>query len=260
MITIKTQNDIAALREGGKRHARILKRLVQTVAPGVSSRELNSLAEKLILEGGDLPSFLNYTPEGAPRPYPAALCVSVNNEVVHGIPNEQEKIFAEGDIVSLDLGVTHHGMITDAAVTVPVGRVSPLLNKLIDVTKHALEEGISAAHGGAYVGDIGFAISQAVKGSGFSVVEALAGHGVGYRVHEEPFIPNVGRKEEGPILKPGMVIAIEPIVNAGLPDISFDERDGYTARTIDGKPSAHFEHTVLITEGAPEVLTRLSLP
>lgn len=256
MITIKTQEEIALLREGGRRHAWILQQLKDAVAPGVSTKELNDLAVKLIREGGDTPSFLGYTPAGAFRPYPAALCVSINNEVVHGVPNEQPKILKEGDIVSLDLGVTHTGMITDAAITVPVGTITPIASDLIQVTTAALEAGIAAASAGRYVGDIGYAVSRVVEGSPFSIVDVLAGHGVGYKVHEDPFVPNVGRKGEGPRLKSGMVLALEPIVNEGGPDVIFDEEDGYTVRTADGKLSAHFEHTILITDTGAEVLTR----
>jgi methionyl aminopeptidase len=255
MITIKTEKDIALLREGGKRHSFILLELEKLVRSGISTEELNNTAVKLVEEKRDKAVFLKYRPHGVSRPYPAALCVSVNDEVVHGIPNKNPKILKEGDIVSLDLGISHKGLITDAAVTVPVGEIDGKAKSLLETTKTALCAGIKAAEGGNHVGDIGYAIEKSVKGSGFSIVNVLSGHGVGYSVHEDPFVPNTGNKGEGPLLKPGMVIAIEPIINEGGPDIIFDKKDGYTTRTADGKRSAHFEHTVLITEGKAEVLT-----
>ncbi|MEK7514725.1 MAG: M24 family metallopeptidase, partial [Patescibacteria group bacterium] len=171
MITIKTEKEIALLREGGKRHAIILSALASAVRPGLKTSDLNDLAVRLIMKGGDTPAFLHYTPKGASRPYPAAVCISVNNEVVHGIPHENPRILKVGDIVSLDLGITHNGMITDAAVTVPVGKISSISQTLIDVTHKALKAGIVAARGGNHVGDIGYAVSQVVQGSTFSIVE-----------------------------------------------------------------------------------------
>jgi methionyl aminopeptidase len=255
MITIKTKKDIAILREGGHRHAAILRELAAMVRPGVSTNELEDRARALISEGGDTPAFLNYRPEGAKRPYPAALCVSINDEVVHGIPNEGSKILNEGDIVSLDLGLVHKGLITDGAVTVAVGAISPELAKLLEVTRKALMAGIKAAKGGKHVGDISSAIERIGVAGKYGIVEELSGHGVGYRVHEDPYVPNYGDPGMGEALKPGMVIAIEPMFNLGSRDIFLDKDDGYTYRTEDGKPSAHFEHTVLITKGDAEILT-----
>ncbi len=254
VITIKTKEDIKILREGGKRHAFILRELSAMVRPGLPVAELDRRARELVAEGGDTASFLNYTPGGASRPYPAALCVSVNEEVVHGIPNEGDRILAEGDIVSLDFGLTHKGLITDAAVTVPVGKVSPELMQLMDITKKALLAGIKAAKGGKRVGDIGNAIERFVLPYGYGVVDELSGHGVGYEVHEDPFVPNFGQPGKGELLKPGLVIAIEPMLNIGTHEVVL-EKDGYTFRTADGKPSAHFEHTVVITKGEAEILT-----
>jgi methionyl aminopeptidase len=254
MITIKTKEEIAILREGGKRHAEILRQLAAMVRPGIHSQELEDAARKLIAEGGDKPAFLNYRPGGAKRPYPAALCVSLNDEIVHGIPNETDKVLKEGDIVSLDLGLTHKGMITDASVTVPVGEISPELEELIEVTHKALNAGIKAAKGGKRVGDISNAIELIAAPYKYGVVEELAGHGVGYDVHEDPYIPNIGDSGKGEILKPGMVLAIEPMFNLGTKDIKLDE-DGYTYRTADGSPSAHFEHTIVITKSGAEVIT-----
>lgn len=255
MITIKKPGEIAILREGGKRHAEILRRLIEMAKPGVATRELNDLAEKLIKEGGDEAAFLGYLPKGAKRPYPASLCVSINDEIVHGIPNEQEKILKEGDIVSLDLGLKHDGLFTDAAITIPVGKVDESAKKLIETTKKALAIGIAATRGGGHIGDIGAAIEKFVKPFGYGIVRDLAGHGVGYAVHEPPFVPNFGEKGKGKKLLPGMVLAIEPMINEGTEKVILDS-DGYTYRTADGKRSAHFEHTIVITESDAEVLTR----
>ncbi len=252
---IRNTNDIEILREGGRRLAVVLRQVAAAVRPGVSSDELNKLAQKLIEEGGDRPAFLGYTPEGAPRPYPAALCVSINDEVVHGIPNEIPTVLREGDIVALDLGLIHKGLIVDAAVSVPVGKVDAEAQRLITTTKKALEKGIAAARGEAKVGDIGAAIQAFVKPHGYGIPLELGGHGVGIKVHEKPYIPNVGRKGTGERLTVGMVIAIEPMLNEGRADVRMDS-DDYTIRTADGSRSAHFEHTILITEGAPEILTK----
>ena len=256
MVTIKTPSEIEILRECGRRLARILSVLSKAVYPGVFAKELDQLAKKLISEGGDQSAFFGYTPAGGKRPYPAVLCVSVNNEVVHGIPNETEKILREGDIVSLDLGLSHRGLICDSAVTVPVGVVDKTSLALIETAKGALMEGISKAQAGGRVGDIGFAISRFVKKAGFGVVRDLSGHGVGYKVHEDPYVPNYGSKGKGDVLKAGMVIAIEPMVNEGLGGVVLG-KDGFTYNTIDGKRSAHFEHTVVITEKSADILTAL---
>lgn len=255
MIRIKTKEDIAILREGGRRHAAILRELASLVKPGVHARDLNVRAAELITKGGDTAAFLGYRPQGAPRPYPASLCVSINDEIVHGIPNEPDKIIHEGDIVSLDLGLMHKGMITDMAVTVSAGETSSEKTRLLADTKQALLAGIRAAKGGRRVGDIGAAVSLVAASAGYGVVEELSGHGVGYEVHEDPYVPNHGDAGKGVVLKPGMVIAIEPMFNLGTKDISLDP-DGYTYRTADGAPSAHFEHTVLITKGDAEILTQ----
>ncbi len=224
------------------------------VKPGVTSQQLEDAARKMIEEGGDKPALLNYLPYGADRPYPAALCVSVNDEIVHGIPNENIKVLKEGDIVSLDLGLTHKGLVTDATVTVPVGNIAPELKELLDNTKRALMAGIKAAKGGKRIGDISNAVQLVGVAAKYGIVEELAGHGVGYDVHEEPYVPNTGQVGKGEILKPGMVLAIEPMFNLGSKRIKLD-KDGYTYRTTDGKASAHFEHTVVITKGDAEILT-----
>ena len=234
MITIKTKEEIEILQEGGRRLAEIIGAISQRVAPGISSIELNSLAEQMAVRSGDKPAFLNYKPYSAKRPYPASLCVSVNDEIVHGIPNEGDKILKEGDIVSLDMGLVHEGLITDMAITVPVGKIDDSAQRLIDVCRESLMKGIEAANDGNNIGDIGFAIERHIRPFGYGIVRELAGHGVGYEVHEDPYVPNYGKKGAGEKLKPGMVLAIEPMVNEGTEKIILD-KDGYTYRTADGK-------------------------
>lgn len=242
------------LIEAGKRLAAVLAALRAKVAPGVTAEELDDLAEQLIRDGGDEPSFLGYKPEGARRAYPATLCVSVNDEIVHGIPNESVKILKEGDIVGLDLGLTHKGIIVDAAVTVPVGAVSEESKKLIRATEAALAAGIAKAIPGNHLGDIAHAIQKEIERAGFSVVKELGGHGVGDTVHDEPFIPNFGRAGAGQALREGMVLALEPISSAGKAAVALAP-DGYTYRTRDGSRSAHFEHTILIERGGARIIT-----
>ncbi len=254
-IALKTQEEIAILKEGGARHAAILQILASQVKPGVSTLILEEEAQRLIREGGDKPAFLGYQPYGAKRPFPAALCLSINNEIVHGIPNEKERLIQEGDIVSLDLGLIHKGLITDSAITVGAGAIDDEARELLRVTKLALEKGIEAAKPGKKIGDIGYAVNLVARASKFSPAKGLSGHGVGYEVHEEPYVPNVGIQGEGDELVPGMVIAIEPMLNTGKGDIK-TLSDGYTIVTKDGSRSAHFEHTVAITETGNIVLTR----
>lgn len=255
MVTIKTPKEIKILREGGRRLAAILQQVITAATPGVSAAELDAFAEKLIRAGGDVPSFLGHKSKGTKEGFPATLCVSINNEIVHSLPLK-EKVLKEGDIVALDLGLVHQGLFLDSAVTVGIGTVDKKAEKLISVTKRALEAGIKAARPGNSVGDIGFAIETFVTPFGFGIVRELAGHGVGYAVHEEPFIPNFGKRGTGVELKAGMVIAIEPMLNEGGAAVVFDT-DGFTVRTADGSRSAHFEHTVLISKDGPEVLTTL---
>jgi methionyl aminopeptidase len=251
-VIIKTKKQIEIMREGGRRLANILEKVANKVAPGISTFELDKYTYDLIKEGGDEPAFLNYKPDRASRAYPASICISVNNEVVHGIPNKK-KILKTGDIVSLDLGIKHKGLFTDHAVTVPVGKVDKASVKLIYDTKEALIVGIDAARGGNTVGDIGYAIEKFVNKK-YGIVRELAGHGVGVKIHEDPYIPNYGKAGHGQKLIPGMIVAIEPMLNIGKADIISCD-DGYTVKTADGTRSAHFEHTILITEGEAEILT-----
>lgn len=252
---IYTENEINKLREGGKRLASILNEVAKKVVPGVKISELNDYAEQLIKDGGDKPAFLNYQPEGANFPYPASLCASVNDEVVHGISSGSERVLEEGDIVGIDLGLVHGGLVTDMAITVGVGEIDADARKLIESTRQALYEGIKVARAGNMTGDIGFAVESFAKPLGFGVVDELGGHGVGKSVHEEPFVPNVGRKGEGVRLEKGMVLALEPMLNEGNRKVNLGD-DGYTFKTADGSRSAHFEHTILITDGDPEILTK----
>ena len=254
-MIIQTDEEKKILREGGRRLAGILNKIKEKVRPGVSTKELDVYAEKLIRAGGDTPAFLNYQPEGAKYPYPASLCVSVNDEVVHGIPSP-ERILKEGDTVSLDLGLKHGNIFTDMAITVPVGNVEAEAKRLLKATREALEKGVSAARIGNRVGDISHAIESFVRPRGYGIVEVLSGHGVGQSIHEDPYIPNFGKPGTGPKLEAGMVIAIEPMINLGAKNVKLDS-DGYTFRTADGKKSAHFEHTVLISEAGPEILTMI---
>ena len=255
MIIIKTKEEIEIIREGGRRLATVLQKVAEKVAPGISTLELDKYAEKLIKDMGDYPAFLNYKPEGADSPYPASVCISINDEVVHGIP-KANRIVKEGDIVSLDLGLKHKGLFTDHAVTVAVGEISNSSKKLIEATEKSLYIGISAAVNGAKTGDIGNAIEKFAKPLKYGIVEVLAGHGVGKEIHEDPYIPNFGKAGTGVKLVPGMIIAIEPMLNAGTKHVDIDD-DGWTFRTADRKRSAHFEHTILITEGEPEILTKI---
>jgi len=243
------------LVEAGKRLAQILETLRKKVAPGVTAEELDDLAEQLIRENGDTPAFLGYTPEGMYRPYPATLCVSINDEVVHGIPNESRKVLKKGDIVGLDFGLVHEGVVVDATVTVPVGQIDEKSKRLIRVTEDALAAGIAEARPGNHLGDISHAIQKEIEGAGFSVVKELGGHGVGDFVHEEPFIPNYGRPGAGALLKEGMVLALEPISTMGNGAVILAP-DGYTYRTKDGSRSSHSEHTILIEKEGARIITK----
>lgn len=263
MIIIKTPAEIDAMRVCGKRHADILERVAQLVRPGISTAELDAAAEAMIKEYGDIPAFKGYKPEGADRPYPATLITSVNEEVVHGIPSKK-RILKEGDVIALDIGIYHTeydeagapktSVFTDAAITVPVGAVSKELNELLMVTEEALYVGIDQVKPGNTVGDISYAIQSFIN-KRYGIVEGFAGHGVGRHIHEDPYIPNYGRPGEGQVLIPGMTIAIEPMMNLGTKYVKILD-DGYTVVTKDGKPSAHFEHTVLVTETGYEILTK----
>lgn len=263
--TIKTLADIAILRVGGEKLARILNTLKDSVKIGMSSSALEDIARDLTIKEGAVPSFLGYTPAIATRPYPAALCLSVNDVVVHGIPNEKPFTIKDGDVLTLDMGIAYKNLFVDAAITMAVGDVDLKGKKLIESSEACLAAVVEALKNwpknypkGIKTGDVGFIVEKALayyrKTYGFNVVEIFGGHGVGYSVHEDPFIPNFGMKGQGVLLKPGMVIAIEPIIAEGKGIVKID-KDGYTYRTVDGKRATHSEHTILITEAGAEVLT-----
>lgn len=253
MIIIKTENEIARLREGGPILARILREVARAAVAGVTTDQLDDLAYALIVDAGCTPAFLNYQPDGADRPYPASLITSVNSEVVHGIPGTY--MLKEGDIIALDLGLNYQGVFLDHAISIGIGAISAKDKELLSVTEASLYEGINAIVPGATVGDIGYAIEQYVKPYKLGIVRDLSGHGVGRAIHEDPFIPNYGKKGKGDKLVPGMVIAIEPMLTRGSEQLVL-MNDGYTLKTSDNSRSAHFEHTVLITETGFEILTQ----
>ena len=252
-IPIKTRHEVSKMRVASRHVAEILLELREMMRPGVTTKELADAAEKMINERGVVSSFKGYGPQGMPE-YPAVLCVSVNEEIVHGIPGL--RTIEEGDIVSLDLGVSSQGYHGDSAVSVVVGEAEPERRRLLTVTQQSLWRAIDVMLPGRRLSDIGHAVQSRVEPEGFSVVRDFAGHGIGREMHEAPWSPNYGAKGRGPRLVPGMVFAIEPMVNLGGPGVEILE-DEWTAVTADGSASAHFEHTILITEGEPEVLTRI---
>lgn len=253
-IPIKTRREIEVMREASRQVGEILLELRELVVPGITTGELDRHAEQAIAERGVVSSFKGYEHRGLPK-YPAVLCVSVNDEVVHGIPGPRE--LEDGDIVSMDFGVALGGFHGDSAVTVPVGDIGHEARRLLEATRGALWRGIEVMVPGNRLSDIGHAVQAHVEGEGFSVVRAFAGHGIGSSLHEPPWVPNYGKPGKGPRLMPGMVLAIEPMVDAGGPEIRMCE-NGWTAVTADGSLSAHFEHTVLVTEDEPEPLTRVA--
>lgn len=247
-VELKSREEISLMREAGRIVCEILDELERTVAPGVSTWELDQLAEKLIHQKGAKPAFKGY------QGFPACLCASINHEVVHGIPSKKRKL-AEGDLMKLDFGVIYKGFFGDSARTVPVGQVSAEAKALLDATRESLYAGIHAMHAGNRLGDIGAAVQRHAEARGYSVVRDFVGHGIGRKLHEAPQVPNFGQPNTGMKLRPGMVLAVEPMVNAGTFEVEVLE-DDWTAVTADGKLSAHFEHTILVTEDGPEILTR----
>jgi methionyl aminopeptidase len=254
VILLKSREQLAVMRKASRIVAEILLELRQIVAPGVTTDELDALAERLTLEKGARPAFKGYAPRGVT--YPKTLCVSVNEEIVHGIPSGRK--IKPGDIVSLDFGVVYDGFFGDAAVTVPVGKVSARAVKLMEVTRNSLYAAIEHARVGNRISDIACAVQKTAESAGFSVVEDFAGHGIGRSLHEDPQVPNYfARGMPNPRLQAGMVLAIEPMVNEGTARLKI-LTDGWTAVTADGKLSAHFEHSVAITDNGPEILTELN--
>lgn len=248
---IKTAEQIKNIRIAGKILANVAKKVKSEVKEGVSLKELDSMTRKLIEEAGAEPTFLGYQPYGADKPFPASICASVNEIVVHGVPTGYK--LKSGDVVSLDFGVTYNGFIADAAFTVGVGKIDKEARELIETTYHALTIGIKECRAGKTLGDIGWTINDYVTKRGYKVVKGLTGHGVGIELHEDPPVFNEGQKNTGLKLKAGMVLALEPMVSAGDPYIAQLSDDSYATR--DKSLSAHFEHTVLITEKGPEILT-----
>jgi methionyl aminopeptidase len=245
-IVIKSQDEIAIIREAGRSVAEVLQIMLDRLRPGLVARELDEIVRAEFKKRNVVPAFLDY------HGYPAAVCVSINDEIVHGIPGDRE--IMEGDIVSIDLGAIHKGFVGDAAVTAGVGNISAEAQRLIEVTREALNRAIAVARAGARLGQVGAAIQGYVEAQGFSVVREYVGHGVGRQMHEDPQVPNYGDPDSGPILRDGMVIAIEPMVNVGDWRTKRDS-DNWTVRTVDGTLSAHFEHTIAIRDGQAGVLT-----
>jgi methionyl aminopeptidase len=248
---IKSQDEINIIAEGGRLLHDILRATAGTVRPGISTWELNEFAEKEIEKIGGRASFKNFGSKK--NPFPAGLCTSVNSVVVHGIPS-RNVILKDGDIISLDIGMEYKGLYTDTAITVAVGKISETAKKLIEITKKSLFAAIDQAKEGNTIGDIAFAAQKTVEAAGFSVVRDLVGHGVGYNVHEDPSVPNFGKKGTGEILREGMVLAIEPMVCEHEYFVQF-EPDGWTISTRDGGLAAHFEHTIAITKNGARILT-----
>lgn len=252
MIVCRSAAELTKMREAGRLVGEVLTLLSAAVAPGVSTADLDALAEKTILAAGATPAFKGY------HGYPATICASVNDEVIHGIPSGR-RLLDEGDIISIDVGASLDGYFGDSAVTVPVGHVSEDAARLLRVTEESLYKAIEQVRPGGRISDIGHAVQQHVEAHGFSVVREFVGHGIGQQMHEEPQIPNYGEPGRGPRLAEGMVLAIEPMVNAGKPAVKVLS-DGWTAVTRDRSLSAHFEHTVAVTAGEPWILTARAVP
>ena len=253
MIHIKSAAEIKKMRQAGRIVAEVLERMRERVAPGVTTGELNRLAEEVIARHGALPSFKGYPP-GSPHPFPASICASVNEELVHGIPGP--RVLREGDIVSIDVGTIYQGYQGDGAVTLPVGAISADARRLLEVTEAALAVGIAQMRPGHRSGDVAAAIQAYVEGHGFNVVREYTSHGIGRQMHEEPQIPNYGQPGHGTPLRRGMTIALEPMVLAGDYRVRVLD-DHWTVVSADGQLTAHFEHTVLVRDGEAEILTRL---
>ena len=248
MISIKSEKEIQIMREGGKILARIMKELEKLVKPGITTSYLNKVAENLVFKYGAKPSFKNY--EG----FPFTLCASINEELVHCFPSERK--LKEGDIISLDLGILFKGFHTDMAITVPVGKVSPEAQRLVRITKKSLKRGIKKVRPGNTFGDIGNTIQRYVEGQGYGVVRDLCGHGIGEKIHEDPQIPNYGKRRSGPEIKEGMVFCIEPMITIGDYQIK-KAKDGYGIQTKDGSLCAHFEDTMAVTKNGCQILTKI---
>jgi methionyl aminopeptidase len=252
VISLKSPREIEIMRRANVIVAEVLQELKARVAPGVTTLELDTIAEELTLKKKAIPAFKGYSVGG--RVYPRCLCASINEEIVHGIPSNRP--LREGDIIGLDYGVIYDGFYGDSAITVGVGRVTDEARRLMDVTEQSLYRGIQEVHEGKRLGDLGAAVQRFAESAGFSVVRAFVGHGIGKKLHEEPPVPNYGEPDRGLRLKEGMVLAIEPMVNAGSYEVEIKD-DGWTAVTKDGSLAAHFEHSVAITKNGPYILSQL---
>jgi methionyl aminopeptidase len=250
VIVIRSPEEVSILREANQIVARILKELEESIGAGVSTDSLDKKAERLIEKAGGTPAFKGY------KGYPRTICTSINEQVVHGIP-ASDVVLQDGDIISIDIGVVYKGYVGDTAATFPVGAISEEKRRLIRVTRDSLYQGIKQARAGNRLSDVSHAVQSRVEDDGFSVVRDFVGHGIGQRMHEEPQIPNFGRPHMGPRLQPGMVLAIEPMVNAGTYEVEILQ-DRWTAVTKDGRPSAHFEHSIAVTEGEANILSQLA--
>jgi methionyl aminopeptidase len=246
MVTLKSPREIDLMRRSGKITSRVLTELMKAARPGLATSELDRLAEHGIRQGGGIPTFKGY------NGFPGSICASVNAEVVHGIPGS--RVLREGDLLSIDIGTTLDGYVSDSAVTVPVGAVSDAAQRLLEVTQECLTIGIAPMQNGKRLGDIGAAVQEHAERHGYGVVRELVGHGVGREMHEEPQVPNYGKPGTGMELRPGLVLAIEPMITQGRPGIRILD-DGWTVVTADGKLAAHFEHTIAVTDDGPKILT-----
>jgi methionyl aminopeptidase len=252
VISLKSSREIEIMRQANAIVAEVLQELKRRVAPGVTTLDLDAIAEEMTLKRNAIPAFKGYSVAG--RVYPCCLCASINEEIVHGIPSH--RALREGDIIGLDYGVIYEGFYGDSALTVGVGKVSEEAQRLMDVTERSLYTGIEQLHEGKRLGDLGAAVQKVAESAGFSVVRAFVGHGIGKRLHEEPPVPNYGEPERGLRLREGMVLAIEPMVNIGGHEVEIKE-DGWTAVTKDGSLAAHFEHSVAITKDGPYILSQI---
>lgn len=257
MITIKSEREIDYMREAGGLVGRVLDMLEQEIAAGMTTLRLDELAEQFIRDHQAIPSFLNYVPKGevGVTPYPATLCVSINDEVVHGVP-ESGRVIREGDIVSVDCGVYKSGYHGDAARTFVIGDIAPEVQQLVDATRECLALGIAQAVAGNRLHDISAAVERHARSFGYSVIENMVGHGIGSELHEDPAVPNFGRANTGVKLRSGMTLAIEPMIALGRSRRAVSKRGAWVAVTEDGSPSAHFEHTIVVRDDAAEILTK----
>jgi methionyl aminopeptidase len=248
MVNRKTRSELGKMREAGLIVAKTLRALRVMVEPGITTKELDAFAENNIRKAGAYPTFLGY------RGFAGSICSSINEEVVHGIPSGRK--LKEGDIIKIDCGATLNGYVGDAAISVPVGKVTSTVEKLMTVTRESLLRAIEAMVAGNRLYDVSFAVQKLVEENGFTIVREFCGHGIGQQMHEAPQVPNYGRPKTGPVLKSGWVLAVEPMVNMGTREVKM-ESDGWTVKTKDGLPSSHFEHTIAVTEDGPQVMTAL---